>query len=207
MCSTFPGTEQTTDLEEMLSLLDRPWLNRALHQSNKVAVDGNESILQVDRLSEVAGRANPLLSSAHPTSRRRVLTGTALGLLVAAPARSAAPGESLPHVPHRRSRVSTLYSVAACRPSLLVTPCSCSASTTSRGMPSRRTFTRAPRSCTSRPAPMATPTCRGTPSSLVASAPPPPPATPPLRPRRRSRCQWGPRSCCTRATPCSRTGG
>jgi quercetin dioxygenase-like cupin family protein len=84
MCSTFPGTEQTTDLEEMLSLLDRPWLNRAFHQTNNVAVAGNESILQVDRLSEVTGRANPLLSSAHPTSRRRVLTGTAVGLLTGA---------------------------------------------------------------------------------------------------------------------------
>jgi len=70
MCSTFPGTEQTTDLEEMLSLLDRPWLNRAFHQTNKVAVDGNESI--------------PQLSSAHPTSRRRVLTSTAVGLLLGA---------------------------------------------------------------------------------------------------------------------------
>jgi quercetin dioxygenase-like cupin family protein len=67
MCSTFPGTDRTTNLEEMLSLLDRPWLNRAFRQTNNVAADANESL--------------PPLSPAHPTSRRRVLTGGALGLL------------------------------------------------------------------------------------------------------------------------------
>ena len=160
----------------------------------------------------------PALSSAHPMSRRRVLTGTAVGLLVVgtgalggaggvSPTRAAPTEAGIHTLRAAHGAAITFYSVAACRPSLLVTPCSCSASTTSRGMPSRRTFTRAPRSCTSRPAPISTPTFRGTPSSLVAPAPPPPPAPPPLRPRRRSRCRWGPRSCCTRATPCSRTGG
>ena len=56
----------------MLSLLERPWLNRALHQSNKVAVDGNESILQVDRLSEVAGPCQPaaFVRTSHVASPR-----------------------------------------------------------------------------------------------------------------------------------------